>query len=373
MARKEPENFYRRQQEEANRIAVKQHRALVDLVRLAKSGNEELRKMRRSFEAFTEAVNGMKLEPFKLQAFTAARAEAERTVKIAEGEHPPPLFDVKAFKEALDRDEAPVVPEGEPYPEVQIEPDHSKKRVEARSQRAPRLGFGDVVASPDERTAPPLVVVDEAEVDTLDSAIKAALNDDGESFGFTVDLNADGELMNELPMQPATGVPVKLGGEVVGTADIFEDGTASIHFTDPMEIPAHHGEFDLFWKHELADEAAERLEEVMGDPLPLDRDAMFACPSDCALDHEHIAAHGSDPAFWHEPEEECADVSEARRTPRGYAVGGYTGVGLSENVMSGIVHQGIFSDTTVPEKNTRALSQYAADAERQRRDGLASY
>ena len=192
MARKEPENFYRRQQEEANRIATKQHRALMDIAKLVKSSNEELRKMRRAFEAFAEAVNDMKIEPFKLQAFTAALAEAERTAKIAEWEHPPPLFDVKAFKEALGRGEAPVVPEGEPYPEVKIEPDHSKKRVETHAERAPRLGFGDVVAS---------------------------------------------------------------------------------------------------------------------------RDEMFACPSDCTLDHEHIAAHGSDPAFWHEPapEEECADVSEARR------------------------------------------------------------
>lgn len=288
MARNDSDNFYRRQQEEANRIAAKQHRVLTDIAKLAKSSNEELRKMRRAFEVFAEAVSDMKIEPFKLQAFTAARAEAERTVKIAEGEHPPPLFDVKAFKEALDRGEAPVVPEGEPYPEVHIEPDHSKKRVETHAERAPRLGFGDIIGDPDERTAPPLAVVDEAEADTLDSAIKAALNDDG-------------------------------------------------------------------------------------DPLPLDRDAMFACPSDCALDHEHIAAHGSDPAFWHEPEEECADVSEARRTPRGYAVGGYTGVGLSENVVGGIVYQGIFSDATIPEKNARTLSQYAADAERQRRDGLASY
>lgn len=246
MARKEPENFYRRQQEEANRIAAKQHRALVDLVKLAKSSNEELRKMRRAFEAFAEAVNDMKLEPFKLQAFTAARAEAERATKIAEGEHPPPLFDAKAFKEALDRGDAPVVPEGEPYPEVQIEPDHSKKRVETHAERAPRLGFGDVVDSPAEA----------------------------------------------------------------------EDGS-------------------LIWKHELSDEAAEQL----------DRDAMFACPSDCTLDHEHIAAHGSDPAFWYEPdpEEECADVSEARRTPQGYAVGGYTGVvgsPFTEPRLAGIVHPG---------------------------------
>lgn len=325
MARKEPENFYRRQQEEANRIAAKQHRALVDLVRLAKSSNEELRKMRRSFEAFAEAVGGMKLEPFQLQAFTAARAEAERTVKIAEGEHPPPLFDAKAFKEVLDRGEAPVVSEGEPYPEVQIEPDHSKKRVEARSQRAPRLGFGDVVASMDESTAPPLVVVDEAEAGTVSAGIQAALNDDGESFGFTVNLNADGELINALPMQPATGVPVKLGGKIVGTADIFEDGTASIFFNDLMEIPAHHGEFDLFWKYDLVGDGGAS-EEGPSEALP---------------------------------EEECADVSEARRTPQGYAAGGYTGVsywateeeqerlsegpskfGVPINQRAGVVHPG---------------------------------
>lgn len=307
MARKEPDNFYRRQQEEANRIAVKQHRALVDLVKLAKSSNEELRKMRRAFEAFAEAVNDMKLEPFKLQAFTAARAEAERTAKIAEGEHPPPLFDAKAFKEMLDRGEAPVVPEGEPYPEVQIEPDHSKKRVEARTERAPRLGFGDVVGSPDERTTPPLVVVDEAEAGTVSAGIQAALNDDGESFGFTVNLNA--ELINALPMRPATGVPVKLGGKVVGTADIFEDGTASIFFNDLMEIPAHHGEFDLFWKHDLVDDGGAS-EEGPSEALP---------------------------------EEECADVSEARRTPQGYATGGYTGVSdspFAEPQLAGIVHPG---------------------------------
>lgn len=233
MARKEPENFYRRQQEEANRIAVKQHRVLVDLVRLVKSSNEELRKMRRAFEAFVEAVSGMKLEPFKLQAFTAARAEAERTAKIAEGEHPPPLFDAKEFKEALGRGEAPVVPEGEPYPEVQFGPDRSKKRVEARSQRAPRLGFGDVVEALAE---------------------------------------AEGE--------------------------------------------------DLRWVERLSDEAAEQLEEAL-------------------------------------PEEECADVSEARRTPQGYAAGGYTGVshwateeeqerlgegpskfGVPINQLAGVVHPG---------------------------------
>ena len=330
MARKEPENFYRRQQEEANRIATKQYRALVDIAKLVKSSNEELRKMQRAFEAFAEAVNDMKIEPFKLQAFTAALAEAERTVKIAEWEHPPPLFDVKAFKEALGRGEAPVVPEGEPYPEVKIEPDHSKKRVEAHAERAPRLGFGDVVDSPDERTTPPLMVVDEAE------------------------------------------------------------------------------EGGLRWRHKLSDEAAERLEEVMGE--------------------------GEGNSL---PEEECADVSEARRTPRGYAVGGYTGVshwateeeqerlgegpskfGAPISQLAGIVHPGelwgtaeqlqrmrnqgspddlliVVLDAAKPgeaiqlrradlNKVTPAYVlddpadgkgglAVAADAERQRRDGLASY
>lgn len=357
MARKEPENFYRRQQEEANRIATKQHRALVDLVRLAKSSNEELRKMRRAFEAFTEAVNDMKVEPFKLQAFTATRAEADLAVKIAEGEHPPPLFDAKAFKEALDRDEAPVVPEGEPYPEVHIEPDHSKKRVEARTQRAPRLGFGDVVEAT--------------------GAMEVTPDDDRP--GFTVNLNAD--LTSELPMHSMTDVPVELNGNVVGTADIFEDGTASVRFTDPEQIPAHHGELDLFWKYKLADEAAEGPEEVMGEGGGEgggDRDAMFACPSDCALDHEHIAAHGSDPDFWHEPEEECADVSEARRTPQGYAAGGYTGVsywateeeqerlgegpskfGVPINQLAGIVHPGELWGTAEQLQHMRDLGLIA--------------
>lgn len=308
MARKNDDNFYRRQQDEANRLAATQNRHLNEIAKLAKSSVEEMRKMRRAFETFAEAMLGMKIEPFQ----GAVLSEAARG-QIAE-------FDIKGFKETLLKGEALTVPEGEPYPEVQIEPDHSKKRVETHAELAPRLGFGDVVDSKDERTAPPLVVVDEAE------------------------------------------------------------------------------EGSLRWKHKLSDEAAERLEEVMGegggDPLPLDRDAMFACPSDCALDHEHIAAHGNDPAFWHEPdpEEECADVSEARRTPQGHAAGGYTGVsywateeeqerlgvgqskfGVPINQLAGIVHQGIFSDTTIPEKNARALSQYAADAERQRRDGLASY
>lgn len=231
MARKEPDNFYRRQQEEANRIAVKQHRALVDLVKLTKSSNEELRKMRRAFEAFAEAVGGMKVEPFQVKAFTAARAEAERTAKIAEGEHPPPLFDAAAFKEMLDRSEAPVVPEGEPYPEVKVEPDYSKKRAVTRASgegRAPRLGFGDVI-EPDVQEEPaPIEVTVPVEV--------AQDND-----GFTVNLNAEGELTNELPLTPATDAPVKLGDKVVGTADIFEDGTANVHFTDLAEIPRRQG------------------------------------------------------------------------------------------------------------------------------------
>lgn len=246
MARKEPENFYRRQQEEANRIAAKQHRALVDLVRLAKSSNEELRKMRRAFEAFTEAVNGIKLEPFQVDALTKAG-------------YRPPVHDdepgaASGYMTGLpsSKPSLAVVDEAEGVSESMRAVMNGEKTLREHAHtesRAHRLGYGDVIDSPDERTAP-----------------------------------------------------------------------------------------------------------------PLDRDAMFACPSDCALDHEHIAAHGSDPAFWHEPEEECADVSEARRTPRGYAAGGYTGVSakpFTEPQLAGIVHPGELWGTSEHLQHMRDLGLIA--------------
>lgn len=327
MARKEPENFYRRQQEEANRIAAKQHRALVDLVKLAKSSNEELRKMRRAFEAFAEAVNGMKLEPFQVDALTKA------------GYRPPAHDDEPGAASGYmtgppsSKPSLAVVDEAEGVSESMKAVMNGEKTLREHAHtesRAHRLGFGDVVEAT--------------------GAVEVTPDDDGESFGFTVNLNADGELVNELPMQPATGVPVKLGGEVVGTADIFEDGTASIHFNDLMEIPAHHGEFDLFWKHELTDDVVDALEGAMPEVLP---------------------------------EEECADVSEARRTPadttpQGYASGGYTGVsyqmtpeeaealgvgeskfGVPINQLAGIVHTGELWGTAESLQHMRDLGLIA--------------
>lgn len=130
------DNYYVRAQEEANRIAAKQHRVLTDIAKLAKSSNEELRKFRKAFEAFSEAMLGLRIEPFQ----GAVLSEAARG-QVAE-------FDIKGFKETLQRGESLTVPEGKPYPKVEIVPDHTKKVVHAG--RAPRLGYGDVVEARDE-------------------------------------------------------------------------------------------------------------------------------------------------------------------------------------------------------------------------------
>lgn len=98
MARKNDDNFYRRQQDEANRLAATQNRHLNEIAKLAKSSVEEMRKMRRAFETFTEAMLGMKIEPFQ----GAVLSEAARG-QIAE-------FDINGFKETLLKGEALTVP-----------------------------------------------------------------------------------------------------------------------------------------------------------------------------------------------------------------------------------------------------------------------
>lgn len=95
MARKNDDNFYRRQQDEANRLAATQNRHLNEIAKLAKSSVEEMRKMRRAFEAFSEAMLGMKIEPFQ----GAVLSEAARG-QVAE-------FDINGFKETLLKGEAP--------------------------------------------------------------------------------------------------------------------------------------------------------------------------------------------------------------------------------------------------------------------------
>ena len=147
------DNFYRRQQEEANRIATAQSRTMNDIARLAKSQTEELRKLRRAFEEFAKAVLDIKtVRHFHIDAASADAAKLEMT----NGDIPPeeaaanamraaglgePEFDTAAFKERI----------GQPYPKVDITPnDKLKKVVVGGALRTNRLGYGDVVAANDD-------------------------------------------------------------------------------------------------------------------------------------------------------------------------------------------------------------------------------
>lgn len=322
MARKNDDNFYRRQQDESNRLAATQNRHLNEIAKLAKSSVEEMRKMRRAFETFTEAMLGMKIEPFQ----GAVLSEAARG-QIAE-------FDIKGFKETLLKGEALTVPggesgpttpytiakgpapEGSPYPHVDISTPSQKDRVaeHVKDARAAKLEAKRATAREDEERArregkartgygDVLAIVDEAPAGTVEAAIQEAI-DNGEH------------------------PPALDGLDVIDDSDLPACGFCGDNVGLP-ECPAH------------------------GEVLPP------------GVTPKMMADH---PEF----------AERVRRTPHyhqanQYASGGYTGVGLGENVVGGIVHQGIFSDATIPEKNARALSQYAADAERQRRDGLASY
>lgn len=138
------DNFYRRQQEEANRIATAQSRTMNDIARLAKSQAEELRKLRRAFEEFAKAVLDIKtVRPFQIDAASADAAKLEMT----NGDIPPeeaaanamraaglgePEFDAAAFRERI----------GQPYPKVDIAPKGKPKA------RITRLGYGDVTEKP---------------------------------------------------------------------------------------------------------------------------------------------------------------------------------------------------------------------------------
>ena len=122
MARKNDDNFYRRQQDEANRLAATQNRHLNEIAKLAKSSVEEMRKMRRAFEAFSEAMLGMKIEPFQ----GAVLSEAARG-QIAE-------FDINGFKETLLKGEAPTVPGDNSHEAAKME---AKRAAAARAQGWP--------------------------------------------------------------------------------------------------------------------------------------------------------------------------------------------------------------------------------------------
>lgn len=219
MARKDNDNFYRRQQEEANRLSAQQNRHLADIARHSKSAAQELRKFRHAFETFTKAMLGMKIEPFQ----GAALSEAARG-QVAE-------FDIKGFKEALLKGEAltvpggavddatrdiisrceslaassielhtrnltcfecPTEPKGEPYPHVDISTPSQKDRVaeHVKDARAAKLEAKRAAAREDEERArregkartgygDVLAIVDEAPAGTVEAAIQEAI-DNGE-------------------------------------------------------------------------------------------------------------------------------------------------------------------------------------------------
>lgn len=332
MARNDSDNFYRRQQEEANRIAAKQHRVLTDIAKLAKSSNEELRKFRKAFEAFAEAIRGMKIEPFQ----GAVLSEAARE-QIAE-------FDIKGFKEALLNGEAlitpggdpvgkPVavrVPEGKPYPSFDLKPDETKKRI-AHVERTPRLGYGDVVADNEDFIAHEReAAIENGEhpptLDGMEDIDLPACGFCGDDIG-APGCPAHGEAEEVLP----PGVTPKM------MADHPE-------FAERVRNSPHY--------HQANQEASRRTHEVR-----ILADGTGIIPTEPGEDIP-VTQNGKEigRATINEDGTGTISIDGEKALPTSFASGGYTGVGLSENVMGGIVHQGIFSD-----------------AARRRRDGLASY
>lgn len=390
MARKNDDNFYRRQQDEANRLAATQNRHLNEIAKLAKNSVEEMRKMRRAFEAFSEAMLGMKIEPFQ----GAVLSEAARG-QIAE-------FDIKGFKETLLKGEALTVPEGKPYPKVDFTPKPGgEKRVEY-VERTPRLCYGDVIEANDDFIKTELAdlgLVIGVDLDLDDPAQHALVATRGavesndrlvvicdelatRELLLAVEHERDSRLFgigeeDEAVIAWQRVVLVERIREKVAESERARVATIREKLAIVDEAPAGTVEAAI---QEAIDNgehppALDGLDVIDDSDLPAcgfcgDNVGLPECPA-----HGEVLPPGVTPKMMADHPEFAERV---RRTPHyhqanQYASGGYTGVGLGENVVGGIVHQGIFSDTTIPEKNTLALSQYAADAERQRRDGLASY
>lgn len=135
MARKDNDNFYRRQQEEANRIATAQSRTMNDIARLAKSQAEELRKLRRAFEEFAKAVLDIKtVQPFQGDVLVSATGlplvpegrdgnyTAEQRARAGVQAHAKDSGHPDGWRPLEER-------EGQPYPKVDITPDDKFKRA----------------------------------------------------------------------------------------------------------------------------------------------------------------------------------------------------------------------------------------------------
>lgn len=433
MARNDSDNFYRRQQEEANRIAAKQHRVLTDIAKLAKSSNEELRKFRKAFETFAEAILGMKIEPFQ----GAVLSEAARG-QVAE-------FDIKGFKEALLNGEALVtpggnpaddpagkpaavrVPEGKPYPSFNFKPDETKKRI-AHVERTPRLGYGDVVAgnedfiaheresgkSEEEVSNLGLVIGVDLASDNPEEhlliAPRAMLNERKETYSIVADEPETRELLlaveayapnpgsgeewpdtdqraelvsrvRDMLNKPSTLEAAIENGEHPPTLDGMEDidlpacGFCGDDIGAPgcpthgevlpqgvtPKMMADHPEFAERVRnsphyHQMNQDASKRQRE-QERAIPITRHGHFFVPTEPGKDIP-VTRNGEEigRATINEDGTGTISIDGEKALQAGFASGGYTGVGLSENVMSGIVHQDIFSD-----------------AKRRRRDDLASY
>jgi len=389
MARKNDDNFYRRQQEEANRLAATQNRHLNEIAKLAKSSVEEMRKMRRAFETFAEAMLGMKIEPFQ----GAVLSEAARG-QIAE-------FYLKGFKETLLKGEAltvpgdnsyeaakrdiisrcesltassidlhtrnltcfecPTEPKGRPYPHVDISTPGKKDRVaeHVKDARAAKLEAKRAAAREDEERArregkartgygDVLAIVDEAPAGTVSAAIQEAI-DNGEHPPVLDGLDGDGLDDDDLP---ACG----FCGDDPGLPECPTHGEALPPGVTP-KMMADHPEFAERVRssphyHQANQDASRRTHEVR-----IFADGTGIVPTEPGEDIP-VTQNGKEigRATINEDGTGTISIDGDKALPTGFASGGYTGVGLSENVMGGIVHQGIFSD-----------------AARRRRDGLASY
>lgn len=388
MARKNDDNFYRRQQEEANRLAATQNRHLNEIAKLTKSGVEEMRKMRRAFETFAEAMLGMKIEPFQ----GAVLSEAARG-QVAE-------FDIKGFKEALLKGEAltvpcdnsyeaakrdiisrceslaassielhtrnltcfecPTEPKGEPYPHVDISTPGQKDRVaeHVKDARAAKLEAKRAAAREDEERATRegkvrtgygdvLAIVDEAPAGTVEAAIQEAI-DNGEHPAPMFDIDPDDEPGRCASQEQE--LTAEQRESIFGKKDeVLPPGVTPKMMADHPEFAERVRSTPHY--HQANQEASKRTHEMRLLP-----DGTGILPTEPGEDIP-VTMNGKEIGRATINEDGTGTVSiDGDKALPTVASGGYTGVGLSENVMGGIVHQGIFSD-----------------AARRRRDGLASY
>lgn len=269
MSRKEPENFYKRQLEEANHIATKQHRALVDIAKLVKSSNEELRKMRRSFEAFSEAVLAMKMEPSQASTLTMA------------GYRPP------------SSDDEPGTASGY-MTGLPVAVGEEGKTLREAMQGDARFGYGDVVED-----ARVVIGIDAALEDPASLALVAPRSMQGNHV-----IIADEEQAREVLTRVEAAWQSRGGGASV-------DGNAEGEFAAGMQREA------------LVQEVRDLLAKWQGSSEPISDSPAESRAADALLE---AIAEGEHPPTLDIPEEECIDVSRARGGYTGTVPGQLAGI-----------------------------------------------